>query len=291
MNLTFFGVRGSTPCSGPDSKRYGGNTSCVVLDGEGFDSIVFDLGTGLRYYGEALVKAGQPFQGLALVTHLHWDHIQGLPFFRSIHAVGARLEIVGPPHDERPLSDCFTEFMRPPYFPVSIGDLGGSVTFRDLHKGCFAHGAATVMVQPVPHVGATNGYRVDAHGMSVAYISDHQQPLHDESFVDPHVIELARDADLLIHDAQYTSDEFAERTTWGHCTIGYALEVAIQARVKTLVLFHHDPLHHDAWMDGIAADAAATAAGRGLRVLTAQEGMQLQLHRGAPVQVVSAAAQ
>ncbi len=239
----------------------------------------------------ALVESGRPFQGLALVTHLHWDHVQGLPFFRSIHAAGAHLEIVGPTHDERPLADCFTEFMRPPYFPIKICDLAGSVTFRDLHKGCFVHGAATVTVQPVPHVGATNGYRVDAHGASVAYISDHQQPLHDERFVDPHVIELARDVDVLIHDAQYTPDEFAERTTWGHCTIEYALEVAVQARVKALVLFHHDPLHDDAWMDDIGAKAAADAAARGVRVLTAHEGMQLHLRGDAPVQVVSTAAQ
>lgn len=290
MNLTFFGVRGSTPCSSSDSKRYGGNTSCVVLDGAGFEPIVFDLGTGLRYYGEAMLEAGHPFQGLALVTHLHWDHVQGLPFFRSIHEAGAHLEIVGPSHDDRPIAECFTEFMRPPYFPISLGHLAGSVTFRDLHKGSFAHGLATVMAQPVPHVGATNGYRVDAHGASVAYISDHQQPVDDATFVDRHVIELARDVDVLIHDAQYTPDEFAERTTWGHCTIEYAIEVALQARAKALVLFHHDPLHDDVWMDDIAATTADVAAERGLRVLTAHEGMRLQLSAGAPVQVVSAGA-
>ncbi|MEO8694838.1 MAG: MBL fold metallo-hydrolase [Acidimicrobiales bacterium] len=278
LDVTFYGVRGSTPCCDERSVRYGGNTSCVLLQVPDQDPIIFDLGTGLRYFGDVFSRtATAPFKGTALVTHLHWDHVQGLPFFHPLHTPGAHLDIIGT-GGERTLSDAFGEFMTPPYFPIRVDDLTGNVSFREVHNERLTIGEAVVTVRSVPHVGATNGYRVDWAGASVAYVSDHQQPRDDRTFVDEAVLELCDGVDLLIHDAQYTDDEFADRAHWGHSTIDYALEVAGQAKVRALVLFHHDPSHHDDFLDRVAADASRRSAELGLgAVFTAYEGLRVTL--------------
>ena len=278
LDVTFYGVRGSTPCCDDRSVRYGGNTSCVLLQAADQDPIILDLGTGLRYYGDVFARTSTaPFRGTALVTHLHWDHVQGLPFFRPLHSPGAHLDIVGT-GGERTLREAFGEFMTPPYFPIRVDDLIGNVSFRDVHDETLQIGDAIVTVRPVPHVGATNGYRVDWAGASVAYVSDHQQPMHDGTSVADSVLELCDGVDLLIHDAQFTDDEFADRPHWGHCTIEYALEVARQAKVRALVLFHHDPSHHDEFLDGVSADASRRSAQLGLgAVFTAYEGLRVTL--------------
>jgi phosphoribosyl 1,2-cyclic phosphodiesterase len=278
LDVTFFGVRGSTPCCDERSVRYGGNTSCVLLQTAEGDPIILDLGTGLRYLGDAYSRmATAPFRGTALVTHLHWDHVQGLPFFHPLHTPGAHLDILGTA-GERSLSDAFGEFMTPPYFPIRVDDLTGNVSFRDVRDEQFTIGDALVTTRSVPHVGATNGYRVEWAGATVAYVSDHQQPRDDDLFVADSVLELCEGADLLIHDAQYTDDEFADRAHWGHCTIEYAFEVARQANVRALALFHHDPSHHDEFLDGVAADASRRSADAGLgAVFMAYEGLRVTL--------------
>jgi phosphoribosyl 1,2-cyclic phosphodiesterase len=278
LNVTFYGVRGSTPCCDERSVRYGGNTSCVLLQAPDQDPIILDLGTGLRYLGEAFTRtATAPFKGTALVTHLHWDHVQGLPFFHPLHTPGAHLDIIGT-GGERTLSEAFGEFMKPPYFPIRVGDLTGNVSFREVNDEQFMIGDALVTARSVPHVGATNGYRIESGGARVAYVSDHQQPCHDRRFVDDAVLELCDRADLLIHDAQYTEDEFVDRSHWGHCTIEYAIEVARQANVRALALFHHDPSHHDEFLDGVSADVSRRSAEVGLgTVFTAYEGLRVTL--------------
>jgi len=278
LDVTFYGVRGSTPTPCADNQRYGGNTSCVTLEVDGADPIVFDLGTGLRFWGERLGREGAPFRGTALVTHLHWDHVQGLPFFMPINRPGAQLDIVGPTHDGSSLADSFSVFMRPPFFPVTVEDLLGHVTFRDVDHGDLLIGDAKVTVRQVPHVGSTNGYRVEWAGASVAYISDHQQPVDRPDHVDDAVLELCDGVDLLIHDAQYTPEEFAERSHWGHCTVRYAVEVARQAGAQQLALFHHDPSHHDGRVDELLDEARAWADECGVkRVFAASEGQRLRL--------------
>jgi phosphoribosyl 1,2-cyclic phosphodiesterase len=278
LEVTFYGVRGSTPCPSRDNQRYGGNTACVVLDVAGEDPIVFDLGTGLRFWGEHLGCNGRPFQGTALVTHLHWDHVQGLPFFMPINRPGAGLDIIGPSHDGKSMAESFATFMRPPYFPIKVDQLLGDIRFRDIENGEVAVGGARVIVRPVPHVGATNGYRVEWEGVSVAYISDHQEPDGQPHHVDDAVLELCRDVDLLIHDAQYTRDEFEARVTWGHCTVRYAVEVARQSGAKQLALFHHDPAHDDDSVDRLLCAARAWAAeDPSLQVVAASEGLRIAL--------------
>jgi len=280
LDISFFGVRGSTPCSGPSTARHGGNTSCVVVQVPGESPVICDLGTGVRYFGASVEAAArpEPFQATALVTHLHWDHIQGLPFFSPILRPGSSLDIIGPVQEEVSLEEAISTAVAPPMFPVPLADLPGQIRFREMAKGCFSVGSAIVTVFPVPHVGPTNGYRIEAGGASVAYISDFQQPLGDTPDIPEQVIEYCRGADVLVHDAQYDQAEFATKSTWGHCTVAYAVKVALAAEVGRLVLYHHDPLHDDDWIDRAVAEANDLAGGR-LEVLAAAEGLVLQAGR------------
>lgn len=268
-------MRGSTPCSGDDNRRYGGNTSCVALESPGHAPIVLDLGTGLRYWGESLAP-DVPFVGSALVTHVHWDHVQGLPFFGPVLRPGASFDIYGPPQpDEGTLGDAFAAFMRPPFFPVTTKDLLGDINFHDAWDEDLELDGAKVKVRSVPHVGRTNGYRIEMGGTSVAYISDHQMPADGSHGVSDGVLELCDGVDVLIHDAQYTLAEFPQKATWGHCTADYAVHVASEAGAQRIVLFHHDPLHNDDDVDGIVSRAQGLREAAGLEVIGAREGLVL----------------
>jgi phosphoribosyl 1,2-cyclic phosphodiesterase len=279
VNVTFYGVRGSTPCPCDGNQRYGGNTSCVGIEVPGHEPIGLDLGTGLRFWGEHLPDDGT-FHGHALVTHLHWDHVQGLPFFVPINRPGASLDIYGPRQDDQSVEEHFNEFMCPPYFPVTLEALAGEIRFHDLADDDVAIGDAKVKSRYIPHVGPTLGYRVDIAGSSIAYIPDHQQPLDGSFSVAESVLELCDGVDLLIHDAQYTPDEFVKKAHWGHCTIAYALHVARVSGAKRLALFHHDPDHHDDDIDRILEDARASEDGRVIdEVLAAHEGLTISFGR------------
>lgn len=275
MNVNFFGVRGSTPCACPDLARYGGNTACVALEAPGHEPVVLDLGTGLRFWGETQAQDGT-FRGSALVTHMHWDHVQGLPFFVPVLRSGSRLDIYGPPPDDRSLEEAFRQFLQPPFFPVEIDALEGEIVFHDLLDEDMVVGDAKVKSRTVPHVGQTVGYRIEFAGATVAYISDHQGP-HDGGLdVAEAVLELCDGADLVIHDAQYTPEEFAAKTHWGHCTIDYAVSVAAEAGAKRVALFHHDPSHDDATLDALTLEAADLGDRLGLdEVVSAYEGLTI----------------
>lgn len=280
LNVTFYGVRGSTPCPCPDNAIYGGNTACVALEAPGSPPLVLDLGTGLRMWGEDIMATEQgPFQGAALVSHLHWDHVQGLPFFVPVLREGASLDVYGPIQDDgRSLEEAFNQFMAPPYFPVELHQLPGRITFHELGDEAAAIGDAKVMSRSIPHIGRTNGYRIEMNGSSIAYLSDHQQP-DDPSTVAPGVLELCDQADIVIHDAQYTPDEYVTKSDWGHCTVRYALEVAHQARAKRIVLFHHDPSHDDDTLDRLAEEAREMADSLAVaEVITAREGLTISLN-------------
>lgn len=276
MHVTFYGVRGSTPCAGESTARYGGNTASVVITQDDHDPILLDLGTGLRYFGTTCDSTA-PFSGHALVTHLHWDHVQGLPFCAPLLRDDACVTMYGPSHDGVGFSDAFDQLMRPPFFPVRAADLPAKLSFSTLEPGMHDIAGAKVTALHVPHTDTTFGYRIERDGFVVAYVSDHQQP-DDPDHVDANVLELCAGADLLIHDAQYTSAEFALKATWGHCTIDYALTVAARSAVKTLVLFHHDPSHCDDQIDQLLAAAVDGAVALGIpEVLAAYEGLEITL--------------
>jgi phosphoribosyl 1,2-cyclic phosphodiesterase len=294
IKVTFHGVRGSTPCDGPQLARYGGNTSCVSVEVEGQDPIVFDLGTGLRNFGIALLENGgcEEFQGTVLLSHLHWDHVQGLPFFVPLHTPGAELDVYGPRQAEGPLGEVFTGMMQPPYFPITPQQLEGDVRFHDVGDDDFPLSTtAKVRSRWIRHVGPTLGYRLEWQGLSIAYLSDHGQGCvgtgckdaglsadHDDDYVPEDVLDLCDGVDLLIHDAQHTPSEFEMKRHWGHCTIDYAVHVAKESGAQRLALFHHDPAHDDDTIDRLLVQASDAAAHIGAgEVLAASEGLTLDL--------------
>ncbi len=277
VDVTFHGVRGSTPCHGDDIARYGGNTSCVSVAIPDADPIVFDLGTGLRYFGATQPHDGS-FRGSCLLTHLHWDHTQGLPFFTPMLRPGASFDVYAPAQEDgRSVAEVFRSTIHPPLFPIGIDQFPGSFRFHDVADEDFDIGPVHVTARLVPHVGNTLGYRIEWNGISVAYMSDHQQPYDGSMRASDGALELARGVDLLIHDSQYTSDEFEMKFNWGHCTVDYAVWFAHEAGAKRLALFHHDPTRHDDAIDEIRDCAVKAGSMLDLEVIAAREGLTIRL--------------
>jgi len=270
-------VRGSTPCHGDDVARYGGNTSCVSVDVAGHDPILLDLGTGARYFGlQCSPETG--FRGSFLVSHLHWDHVQGLPFFSPLLRPDSHIDFYAPsPEGGRSIGEIVHASIGPPLFPVQLDRFPGDITFHTKGDDEFSIGDVSVMSRLIPHVGNTLGYRLEFGGASLAYLSDHQQPGVGIFGATDNARELCAGVDVLIHDSQYTPDEFVLKPDWGHCTTEYAMWLAIESRVKVLVLFHHDPLHDDDHVDRMLADAQAHCRGSGTKVLAAAEGSTLHV--------------
>jgi phosphoribosyl 1,2-cyclic phosphodiesterase len=271
------GVRGSTPAPGPAFVRTGGHTSCVALahDGEP-PSLLLDAGTGIRRVPALL--GGAPFRGAILLGHLHWDHTQGLPFFGAGDHPGAEVEVLLPAQGED-AEALLARGMGPPHFPITPGELRGSWRFTALEEGEHRVAGFTVLAREIPHKGGrTFGYRVSDGRGTVAYLSDHgpvalgpgpggHGELHDAALA------LCAGADVLLHDAQHTAEEFPARAHFGHSTVDYCLALATKAGVDRLLLFHHDPARSDDDLDAIVAAARAT----GHRVEAACEGQVIDL--------------
>ncbi len=255
----------------------------VEVDGE--PPLILDLGTGLRSLGNhlsaPLQAAGVPLQANVLLTHLHYDHVLGLPFFSPMRDPGAVLDIYGPSQEGGTLGDVLAGMVKPPFFPIQMADFRGELRFRELgDSDDVTLGGIKVKVRAIPHVGHTLGFRVEADGRSVVYLPDHQAPV-DRQSVDPGVLELCDGADLLIHDAQYTEDEFVLLSDWGHSTPAYAVHVASQAGVRKLHLFHHDPGHVDKEIDQMLRQSRRIASKlRHSEVSAAAEGMSFDLGTG-----------
>ncbi|MGA1440900.1 MAG: MBL fold metallo-hydrolase [Ilumatobacteraceae bacterium] len=256
--------------------RVGGNTSCVAVEAPGQPPILLDLGTGSRYFGLARTGAGERFHGHCLVSHYHWDHIQGLPFFPPLLRAGSLLELHGPvPEHGTSIGAVLDSILQPPLFPVGVTDLPGEVRYHEHGDDSFTIGEVRVTTRLIPHIGRTLGFRLDGDGWSVAYLSDHQQPGVGVFEATAGALELCAGADLVIHDAQYTSDEFAAKADWGHCTIDYAVWLAAETGARRVALYHHDPLHDDDMLDSVAERYAHCRSG--LEVIVAREGLAVRL--------------
>lgn len=281
MRVSFFGVRGSCPCAGEEYRRIGGNTSCVLVSHPDEPPLVLDLGTGLRALGDSLEsstrRVGRPVHANALLTHLHFDHILGLPFFAPLQDPGSRLAIYGPPQADLGLDATLAGAVQPPFFPVDMADFGGDVAVEEVHDDDFSIGAFSVRARQVPHPGVTLGFRVEVNGSSVAYLPDHQAPL-DRREVPDAVKALCEGVDLVVHDAQYTDEQFAAKATWGHSTYAYAVRVAAECGAKRVMLFHHDPWHTDRDLAQLLRRARRLPDARRLEdVSLSAEGMTVEL--------------
>ena len=276
MHIRFWGTRGSIPTPGPNTVRYGGNTSCVEVRDSTGSLLVLDAGTGLRELGIALMNghSAGPFSIDLLLSHLHWDHIQGIPFFRPAYDPNSTLRIRGP-EQSRPLKELLGMGMDDPFFPVDIDDLPAKLNIGELHDGSDEQiGRYRVRAARVFHPAPALAYRIEADGRSVVYATDTEDSFSGN--VNP-VIALAQGADTLIHDAQFIQSDY--KPTWGHSTITSAIDVAVKAKVKRLVLYHHDPDRSDDALDHIGREAqhSARELSPGLEVLVAREGLELEV--------------
>jgi phosphoribosyl 1,2-cyclic phosphodiesterase len=275
VRVRFWGTRGSIPTPGQRTVRYGGNTACVEVRDATGALLVLDAGTGLRELGLAL---GQKTNGALsfdlFLSHLHWDHIQGIPFFRPAYDARTSMRIHAPDHG-RPLRDLLGMGMDDPFFPVDLDALPAHIEMdampdgQERKSGPFVVRAATLF-----HPAPTLGYRVEADGRSLVYATDTEDPFSGKD--DP-VIALAQGVDCLIHDAQYRDDDY--KKGWGHSTIASAVDVAVRAGVRRLVLYHHDPDRSDDALDVIGKEAQALARERSsaVEVMVAYEGMELTI--------------
>jgi len=255
---------------------FGGNTCCAVIDIPDEKPIILDMGSGLFAYSQSLGDCA--LEATVLLTHLHWDHVAGLPFFSPVLCPGGSLDIYGPPDEGLTLEGAIRTLIRPPFFPVTIDDFAGDLRMHDLWCDELQVSTAKVWARPVPHTSATSGYRVEVAGKTVVYIPDHQQPIDDSTKVADTVLELCDGADLLIHDGQYPQALFDQRAHWGHSTPDYAVEVARQSGVSSLALFSHDPSHTDEELAGIEQYAQDLGEKAGLsQVFSAREGVRIPL--------------
>jgi phosphoribosyl 1,2-cyclic phosphodiesterase len=264
MKIKVWGARGSVPAPGPEMNRYGGNTSCVEVTLASGEHIILDAGTGIRTLGLDLTVS--PHVNI-LLTHLHLDHIQGLMFFPPCFRADAEIMIWGPASPEASLEDRFARYISAPLSPVEVRELPCDVSFRDAPHTEWQIGPATIRAGSVTHRGPTLGYRITEGDATLCYIPDHEPGLGVRLDGDePEWIsgyDLARGASLLLHDCQYTDEEYPHHVGWGHSPLSDTLAFAGRVDPERLLLFHHDPLHSDDFLDAFHGTAIARWEDRG----------------------------
>jgi phosphoribosyl 1,2-cyclic phosphodiesterase len=279
MRATVWGCRGSLATPGPETIRYGGNTSCVEVELSDGTVVVLDAGTGIRRLGLRLARREGPIH--LCLTHLHLDHLEGLGFFRPLWTAGAELHVWGPPSPVTPLRDRIARYLSPPLFPMQLGDVPANVTFHDLPDEPWTIGSARFSAEAVAHPGVTVGYRIEENGHSLVYIPDHEPALgNDLDALSADWISgysLAREASVVIHDAQYTEQEYPSRVGWGHSSIADAVAFGRIVEAQRLVLFHHDPMHSDGELEQLLDRAHELWENAGAPPELAFEGMSISL--------------
>ena len=301
--IKFWGVRGSIPVPGPSTIGYGGNTTCVEVRTNG-DIIILDAGSGIRELGIALEQefGSAPINLTMLLTHTHWDHIQGLPFFLPAYKAKNSIRVLGYEGARAGLATILAAQMEVPFFPVSWSDLPGTIKIRELKQMEFSIGKVRVRSKFLNHPGVCAGYRLFTKEGSIAFLPDnepfeplklklaardgiHPQKARAQAAVQrSKLVEFLKDTDVLILDAQYTDEKYQEHIGWGHGALSRVVSLALEARAKKLFLFHHDPAHDDHKIDEMLERARllVVESGRKLEVEAAREGAEIWLSRAAP---------
>jgi phosphoribosyl 1,2-cyclic phosphodiesterase len=298
--IKFWGVRGSIPTPGPTTVRYGGNTSCVEIRADG-EIIVLDAGSGIRLLGQSLQHefGSEPIKLALLISHTHWDHIQGLPFFLPAYSSKNQIRVFGYDGTRTRLGEILADQMETPFFPVHLSALPGKIAIEELKEMEFEIGRVRVRSKFLNHPGVCAGYRVYTSAGSVAFLPDNEpfeqleeqmrtrgienngvRQFKSERDERADLVEFLRDTDVLILDAQYTDEEYQAHVGWGHGSISSVVSLAAEADAKRLILFHHDPNHDDAMVDRMVEKARMQIAqtGKSITVEAAQEGSELILN-------------
>jgi CheY-like chemotaxis protein len=292
MRVRFWGTRGSIATPGAGTVRYGGNTSCVEVVTNSGQQFIIDCGTGARPLGmQMMAQAPEPIRATILLGHTHWDHIQGFPFFMPVFVAGNEFTICAPSGVRRSLADVMAGQMEFTYFPVELSQLAAKIACRELSEGSYDFEGVRVYTQPMNHPATSLAYRIEADGVTVVYMCDHEPygttiwPDRERTGRIEHIVHAGdrrhaafmQHADLVIHDAQYTPEEYVEKKNWGHSTYEYVVELAAAADVRQLALTHHEPIHDDAAVADIERRAQALARKRNfaLKAFCAYEGCEL----------------
>lgn len=279
MQIKFWGVRGSTPTPQPENMRYGGNTSCVELRIKE-QIFIFDCGTGFRNLGKSLQQefAGKPLQAHVFLSHFHWDHIQGIPFFKPLYEKDDNYFFFHSSNRSRGLQRAIEEQMADPYFPVDMSEMAAQRNFYDIEEDRIAFDQCVIQSKWLNHPQGCLGFRVESDDGVFVYATDNE-PGHP--VFDKNVRKLAEGADVLVYDAQYLPDEYAaKKIGWGHSHWREAVNIVMESGAKELVLFHHDPDHDDGCIDSVVKAARDYYP----RVRAASEGMEIRVGVGAPVE-------
>ncbi|OLD58010.1 MAG: hypothetical protein AUI54_00520 [Acidobacteria bacterium 13_1_40CM_2_56_5] len=273
MRVRFWGVRGSTPTPQKENMMYGGNTSCIEIRTDTNQLLIFDGGTGIRLLGNELQhEFGQkPINAHIFFSHFHLDHIQGVPFFRPLYNAANHFTFYfAGRRDANLVMDALAGMMANPYFPVDMSKLPCSREYVDLVEGTFTVADTRILVLPLNHPQGCVGYRIMQNGKVISYCTDVE---HGTDWSDKNLLTLAKDSDFLIVDSQYTAEELPDHIGWGHSSWEQAVELGIEAGVKRIALYHHDPYHEDHVVDDILANAQK----RHPNVIAAREGLEVTL--------------
>jgi ribonuclease BN (tRNA processing enzyme) len=274
-----WGARGSLSAPGPATVGYGGNTSCVELELADGSTLILDAGSGIRELGQRLVERDPSVLHICL-THLHLDHVEGLGFFAPLWKAGWKLQFWGPPSTTATLRERVSRYLSPPLFPIGLSEAPAEAVFEDAPREPWRVGSALIEAQMVEHRGPTLGYRIEEDGQVLVYVPDHEPYLTAALDDKPEWISgwaLAAGAGLLLHDSQYTEDEYAHRLGWGHSSVDHAAAFSRAAGVRQLAMFHHDPMRSDHELEALYDRVAEAVQDVQEPPLIAREGLQISL--------------